>query len=332
MRKLLTCVLFVALGVGVWLSWSLLTPLTPTGPTFVVVRPGYSTRTIAAELKNAGVIRSKQAFIVWHYFNRGRSLKAGEYLFDKAADIRDVHARLAKGDIYVHTVVIPEGFTMFDIANAIEQAGLGTHDQFLTLAQSDTALISDLDPQARSLEGYLFPDTYEFTRSQNLRDIVAEMVKRFRQQASAIGLTDDVHRVVTMASIVERETSVPAERPTVASVYYNRLQKKMALDADPSVVYAKLLDGTYDGGLHHGDTQIVSAYNTYRHVGLPPGPVANPGRSALEAAMHPAQSDFFYFVSDGNGHHRFAHSLEEHNHNVAALRRVVQKRSPNLNP
>jgi peptidoglycan lytic transglycosylase G len=112
----------------------------------------------------------------------------------------------------------------------------------------------------------------------------------------------------------------------VASVYYNRLDKRIALDADPSVIYAKLLEGTFDGGLHHGDTQTNSPYNTYRHLGLPPGPIANPGRSALEAAMHPATSDYYYFVSDGNGHHRFAHSLEEHNHNVAALRRVMQSR------
>lgn len=332
MKKLFTLLLFAVLGTGVWLSWSLFTPLTPTGPTFVVLRPGYGTRRIAAELKNAGVIRSRQAFVVWHSFHRERSLKAGEYLFEKSADIRDVHARLAKGDIYVHTVVIPEGFTMFDIANVIQATGLGTREQFLNLTKSSTTLIKDLDPEAQSLEGYLFPDTYEFTRSQNLHDIVAEMVKRFRKEALAAGLSGNVHRIVTMASIVEKETAVPAERPMVASVYYNRLEKKIALDADPSVIYAKLLDGTFDGGLHHGDTQTNSPYNTYRHVGLPPGPIANPGRSALEAAMHPATSDFYYFVSDGNGHHRFAHSLEEHNHNVAALRRVVQKRSPNLNP
>jgi UPF0755 protein len=316
----------VGLGIGVWLSWLLLTPLAPMGKTFVVLRPGYSTRRIASELKHAGVIRSRPAFLVWHYFHRGRSLKAGEYLFEKAADMRAVHARLAAGDIYVHTVVIPEGFTMFDIANTIQQAGLGTRDQFLSLAKSNTALISDMDPEATSLEGYLFPDTYEFTHSQNLDDMVREMVMRFRKQAASVGLSANVHRVVTMASIVEKETAAPAERPMVASVYYNRLEKKIRLDADPSLIYAKLLDGTYDGGLHHGDTETVSAYNTYRHLGLPPGPVANPGRSALEAAIHPATSDFYYFVSDGNGHHRFAHSLEEHNRNVAALRKVMQSR------
>jgi UPF0755 protein len=129
--------LFVALGAGVWLSWSLFTPLTPKGETFVVLRPGYGARRIATELKNAGVIRSGKAFEVWHYFHR-HSLKAGEYLFDKSADIRDVHARLTKGDIYVHSVVIPEGFTIFDIAKSIEEAGLGRREQFIKLAKSDT--------------------------------------------------------------------------------------------------------------------------------------------------------------------------------------------------
>jgi UPF0755 protein len=311
---------------GAWLTWALFLPVSPAGQTFVLLRPGYSTRRIATELKNAGVIRNASGFVLWHYFHRGRSLKAGEYLFEKAADVREVHRRLARGDIYVHTVVIPEGFTMFDIAQAIQEAGLGSSQEFLTLAKSDLQLIFDLDPQARSLEGYLFPDTYQFTRTQTMQDIVGTMVKRFRQEAGTIGLHEDVHRIVTMASIVEKETAAPEERPMVASVYYNRLAKKIALDADPSVIYAKLLDGTYQGALHHDDMHINSPYNTYRYPGPPPGPIANPGRSSLEAAMHPATSDYYYFVSNGNGHHRFAHSLEEHNRNVAAFRRAIQGR------
>lgn len=326
MGKFFTFLLLLLLAAAGWLVWALLTPVTPSQQTFVILRPGYSTRKIAGELHNAGVIRSANAFVVWHYFHHRRSLKAGEYLFEKAADTRQVHSRLARGDIYVHTVVIPEGYNMFDIARAVQDAGLGSAEQFVTLAKSSTSLISDIDPQAQSLEGYLFPDTYQFTRAESLHDVLALMVKRFRREASAIGLSGDVHRVVTMASIVEKETAVPEERPMVASVYYNRLNKRMALDADPSVIYAKLLDGSYDGGLHHGDTQTDSAYNTYRHAGLPPGPIGNPGRGSLEAAMHPANSDYFYFVSNGNGHHRFARTLEEHNRNVAALRRVMQAR------
>lgn len=272
------------------------------------------------------MIHSSSAFVIWHYFHRGRSLKAGEYVFDQPANLVSVHSRLARGDVYVHTVVIPEGFTMFDIAELMELAGLGPSSEFLRLARSETSLIADLDPGARSLEGYLFPDTYQITRTQTQAEIIASMVKRFRQEAASLGLTSDVRRVVTMASIVEKETASADERPLVASVYYNRLSRNVALDADPSVIYAKLLDGTYQGALHRGDTQVNSPYNTYRNRGLPPGPIANPGRSALEAAMHPARSDYLFFVSDGNGHHRFAHSFEEHNRNVAALRRLVRSR------
>lgn len=304
----------------------MLMPVTPSGQKFVLLRPGYSTRRIGNELRNAGVIRSPYAFLIWHYFHRGRSLKAGEYLFDKSADLREVHSRLARGDVYVHTVVVPEGFTIFDIAKAIEESGLGSSQDFLKLAKTHTQLIADLDPQARSLEGYLFPATYQFARTQSLQDMIGMMVKQFRQEAAAIGLAPgmDVHRIVTMASIVEKETAAPEERPMVASVYYNRLSRGIALDADPSIIYGELLDGTYQGALHHADMYVNSPYNTYRHAGLPPGPIANPGRSALEAAMHPAVSEYYYFVSNGNGHHRFAKSLEEHNRNVAALRKLMR--------
>jgi UPF0755 protein len=314
-----------------------------------MLHPGYSTRRIAAELKRAGVIRSEDAFILWHYLHRRRSLKAGEYLFEKPASAKDVHRRLAHGDVYFHTVVVPEGFTMFDVAHAVEAAGLGPAADFLKVAQSDTVLIADLAPGAHSLEGYLFPDTYEFSRMQTMEDMAAAMVKQFRQIAHQIGLTPataesvqavsgaplnaasgsqdppgDIQRTVILASIVEKETSVPEERPLVASVYSNRLAKRIALDADPSIIYAELLAGTYQGGLHHADMQFRSPYNTYRNAGLPPGPIGNPGRSSLEAAMHPAPSDYYYFVADAAGHHRFAHTIEEHNKNVAAYRRAMR--------
>jgi len=301
-------------------------PLSPGGQKFVMLRSGYSTRRIARELKSAGVIRSRDAFVLWHSFHRHPSLKAGEYLFERDANILNVHNRLARGDVYVHTVVIPEGFNMFDIANAIQNAGLGPSESFLKVANTDTALISDFAPQATSLEGYLFPNTYEFTRTQSMHDMAAEMVKEFRLRAAELGMAGDVQRTVTLASIVEKETAVPDERPEVASVYANRLAAHIPLQADPSVIYAELLGGTYGGALHHNDMQFDSAYNTYRHSGLPPGPIANPGKSSLAAALHPAETQYFYFVSDGNGHHRFANSLEEHNRNVAALRRAVQQR------
>ena len=332
MRKILGLILVAVLAFAGWLAWALLTPVEPPGKTFVMLRSGYSTHRIAAELKSAGVIRSEKAFILWHYFHRRRSLKAGEYLFEKPANIIDVQKRLRRGDVYFRTVVVPEGFTMFDIARAVEAAGLGPADDFLKVAQSDTALIADLAPDAPSLEGYLFPDTYEFSRMQTMHEIAATMVKQFRQVANQIGLipiapgqTDEnIERTVIMASIIEKETAVAEERPLVASVYYNRLAKKIALDADPSIIYAELLAGTYTGALHHDDMRFNSPYNTYTHTGLPPGPIGNPGKSALEAAMHPAQSDYYYFVADAAGHHRFARTMEEHDKNVAAYRRAMR--------
>lgn len=314
------------LGVSGWLAWALWTPVTPEGQKFVLLRQGYSTRRIASELRSAGVIRNADAFVLWHSFHRKRSLKAGEYLFEKTANALEVHDRLARGDIYVHTVVIPEGYTMFDIAKSIQDAGLGPSQEFLNVAMSDTALIADLAPEAKTLDGYLFPNTYEFTRTQTMQDMAAAMVKKFRQVAHEIGLSADFQKTVTMASIVEKETAVPEERPLVASVYYNRLAKNMALQADPSVIYGELLLGAYAGVLHHEDMQFHSAYNTYLHPGLPPGPIGNPGRSSLEAALHPETTSYYYFVSDGNGHHKFAHSLEEHNRNVGILRRVIRRR------
>ena len=291
-----------------------------------MLHTGYSTRRVARELKSAGVIRSSEAFVLLHAFHRRPSLKAGEYLFDRSANAIAVHKRLALGDVYIHTVVIPEGFNMFDIAAAIESAGLGSRADFLKVATSDTALISDLDPQAKSLEGYLFPNTYEFTRAQSMREMAATMVKQFRRVAAEVGLAEDFHRNVTLASIIEKETAVPEERQEVASVYINRLTGRIPLQADPSVIYAELLQGDYSGALHHDDMSFDSAYNTYRHAGLPPGPIANPGKSSLQATMHPGDTKFLYFVSDGNGHHRFSNNLEDHNRNVAALRRAVAKR------
>ncbi len=323
MRTLITLFLLVVLAVGGWVAWQVYVPVTPPAKTSLLLHPGYSTRRIAAELKKAGVIRSERVFWLWHALHPKPSLKAGEYRFERAATLPQVYQRIARGDIYFHVVTIPEGYTMFDIAKAMEDAGLGPAADFLQVAETQTPLISDLAPEAKSLEGYLFPNTYQFTRTQSLEEMAAEMVHQFRQVAQQIGLTAEVARVVTMASIIEKETAAPEERALVASVYYNRLAQDMALDADPSVIYAELLTGTYQGSLHHADLSVKSLYNTYRFPGLPPGPIGNPGRSSLEAALHPENTRFLYFVADGNGHHRFARSLEEHNRNVAAYRRSL---------
>jgi UPF0755 protein len=332
-RTLIKIFFLAALVAGLWLAYALFLPVTPRQDTFVLLRPGWTTRHIASELKASGMIRDANAFLLWHYIAHPKSLKAGEYKFDRAANTIEIHRRLVIGDIYKHQVVIPEGFNMFDIAGAIEAAGLGPRDEFLKAAHSNVSLIADIDPQATSLEGYLFPDTYEFTRTQTMGDMVSVMVRRFRQEARAIGLMSivnsqspgalNIHRIVTMASIVEKETAAPDERPMVASVYYNRLSKNMAFGADPTVIYAALLDQRYRGTIYASDLAFDSPYNTYKHVGLPPGPIANPGRASLEAALHPADTQFLFFVSDNNGHHRFARTADEHNHNVALYRHAL---------
>ncbi|MGZ4833326.1 MAG: endolytic transglycosylase MltG [Terriglobales bacterium] len=339
-RAFVAIILVAVLAAGLWLAWALYLPVQPRGTQFVLLRPGWSSRHIATELQSAGVVRSARAFLLMHYA-LGRTLKAGEYKFDQPATARQVHDRLARGDIYVHYVTIPEGYNLYDIANAVQQAGLGSAQDFIKAAAGDVVFIRDLDPKAATLEGYLFPDTYGFTRTQSMHDMIATMVHRFRREAEQLGLIcpvnpdpsaqtsasssgcPDLHAVVTMASIVEKETAVPEERPMVASVYYNRLRRGIALAADPTVIYAALVSGHYSGAIHQSDLQFNSPYNTYRNAGMPPGPIANPGRASLEAALHPASTEFLYFVSDGNGHHRFARTLDEHSRNVAAYRRAV---------
>ena len=340
MRVLATACLLLVLAGALWLAWALYLPVQPRGTQFVLVRPGSSSRRIATELQSAGVIRSARALLLMHYA-LGSTLKAGEYKFDQAANLRQVHDRLARGDIYVHTITIPEGYNLYDIAGVMQLAGLGSAQEFLKAAKEDVVYIRDLDPQAASLEGYLFPDTYGFSRTQSVHDMIAVMVHRFRREAERLGLIcaanptppssspsgaagcADIHAVVTMASIVEKETAAPEERPMVAGVYYNRLQHRIALAADPTVIYAALVAGRYTGAIRQSDLLFDSPYNTYRRAGMPPGPIANPGSASLAAALHPAKTDFLYFVSNGNGHHRFARTLDEHSRNVAAYRRAV---------
>jgi UPF0755 protein len=225
-------------------------------------------------------------------------------------------------------VVIPEGSSLFEIAARLEQAGFGTRQSFLDGAARQTNLVADLDPQATSLEGYLFPDTYHFPRKFTPAQICTAMVKRFRAVAGQLGLKGNVHTVVTMASLVERETAVDAERPLVAGVFENRLARKMPLMTDPSVIYGLELDGRWRGAIYASDLKLDTPYNTYLHTGLPPGPVANPGLRSLRAAMEPTKSNYLYFVAAGadpQGRSRFADSIEEHAKNVADYRHAVKK-------
>ena len=206
MRSLFRLAALAILAGVAWAAWAVYWPVVPSGAVSVMLRPGWTSRRIAVELQRAGVITNSTGFLLVHYAQL-RPLKAGEYRFERPANARQVYDRVAQGDVYFHPVVVPEGFTMFDVASAMQAAGLGTREDFLRQAQADVKLVSDLDPEAQSLEGYLFPDTYHFTRTQSMHDMIAVMVHRFRQEAKAIGLDHDLHRLVTLASIVEKETS-----------------------------------------------------------------------------------------------------------------------------
>jgi UPF0755 protein len=324
---LLRRLLFLLVVVGIaWVCYVVVAPVGPSTETFLEIPPGTPSLQIAARLKQQGLIRNKDVFEAMRLL-KGGILKAGEYRFDHPVKMAEIYNRLQRGDVYTLSLTIPEGSNLFDIAQRVETAKLGAKEAFLTAAEGNASLVADLDPGARNLEGYLFPDTYRFERRTTPRQILAAMVKRFRQEAGGLGLQTNAHRVVTMASLIERETPVAAERPLVASVFENRLAKQMPLMTDPSVIYAALLDGRYRGTIYASDLQADSPYNTYRHIGLPPGPICSPGLASLKAAMMPARTDYLYFVAasaDPSGKSRFSRTLEEHTHNVQQYRKSLR--------
>jgi UPF0755 protein len=318
---------FLILGLAAGAGWMFYTPYGPENETFVEVQPGTSAVRIGKLLESAGIVRSRYAFDVVRSW-KGGTLRAGEYRFDHPATVTEVYLRIERGDVYTKTVTVPEGASIFDIAVRLEQAGFGVQQQFLSAATRQTVLVADLDPGAKSLEGYLFPDTYHFSPKATPEQIATAMVKRFRQAAQQLGLTQNVHKVVTMASLIERETALDAERPLVASVFENRLAKNMPLMTDPSVIYGLQLQRLWRGTIYASDLKRDTPYNTYVHPGLPPGPVANPGIRSLRAAMEPAQTNYLYFVAAGDnpqGRSIFATTLEEHTRNVAEYRNALKK-------
>ena len=288
---------------------------------FVDLPPGASTRAIGARLVAAGVVRDALTFRValWRS-GVSRQLKAGEYRFDRPVTALDVVRKIARGDVYLRPITFPEGLTIDDMAALFEAHGFGTAASFRSAA-SDRSLVADLDPRARDLEGYLFPETYALPRRASAGDLVRMMVRRFHQVFAALGAEAtgeglSVREVVTLASIVEKETGKADERPLVAAVYLNRLRIHMGLQCDPTVIYALRRAGRFNGNLTRDSLTWDSPYNTYVHAGLPPGPIAAPGQSSLDAAVHPAEVDYLYFVSRNDGSHAFARSLDEHNRNV----------------
>jgi len=321
--KFLATLLLILLLLAAAAGYVLYTPYGPGSETFVDIAPGTSTQGIGAQLEKAGVIRSQYGMDLLR-LTQGGKLKAGEYRFDRPTPMTDVYARIVRGDVYTRALIIPEGFNIFDIAQAVQNAGLGSRDDFLAAERQHTELAAAFilpgEPLPPSLEGYLFPDTYHFSRHTTPQQMLAAMVRRFHQVSMQLGLAGDVARTVTMASIIEKEVSQDAERPLVAGVFANRLNRGMPLATDPTVIYAALLENRWRGTIYASDLQSDSPYNTYKHLGLPPGPICNPGLAALHAAISPAQTDYLYFVSDANGHSRFSTDLKEHQQHVQTYR------------
>ncbi len=317
MRKFIVSVLSIALitiaAGGAALYW-LLRPVTIPQSRFVEINRGTGTREIAEQLARAGVVRSPWSIFAMRALNPRARLEAGEYEFSGTLSAWDVFNKIRLGQIYYQEVTVPEGSNIFDIAALLEKSGMMDSAAFLAAARNPS-LVHDLDALAPSLEGYLFPSTYRVTHSTTAKGLCRMMIQEFRRQWSSLAGTDgNVHRTVVLASLVEKETAVPQERPLVAGVFTNRLNLRMPLQCDPTTVYAALLENRYRGAIHRSDLASSNAYNTYAHAGLPPGPIANPGAQSLKAAMEPANTDALYFVAkgDGSGSHHFSSTLAEH--------------------
>src|SRR5437899_8630800 len=296
------------------------------GGIFVDVPHGVSRRYVAYLLKQNGVIRSKLAFEIYARRHPKRTLQAGEYFFDHAMTGREVFWKMANGQVYEQPFTVREGETMFDIARELQEGKFMPAADFV-YAAGDPSLIRDFAPGAQTLEGFLFPATYELPRHPAASELTAEMVHKFKEEWKRLagpivgGPADEgdhraANRIVTLASLVERETPKPEERPLVAGAFENRLRKGMALKCDPTVIYGMERLGKYNGSLSGKDLSFESPYNTYEHGGLPPGPIGNPGRSSLRAAMHPAQTNYLYFVANPQGGHVFGATLAEHHRHV----------------
>ena len=331
---ILLIVLFAG-GAAAWMWYGMTKPYQgfPAEGVFVDIPHGASRRYAAYILKKNGVIRSATAFEIYARRNPKRTLQAGEYFFDHAATGTDVFWKLAKGDVYQQAFTVREGETMFDIARELAAGKFMPAGDFL-YAAGDTALIRGFAPGAQTLEGFLFPATYQLPRHPSASELTAEMVRKFKEEwkrvapSSASGQMDEgshaaMLRIVTVASLVERETPKPEERPLVAGVFENRLRKGMRLQCDPTVIYGMERFGKYNGSLTGKDLSFDSLYNPYEHGGLPPGPIGNPGEASLRAALQPARVDYLYFVANTQGGHFFGATLAEHNKNVVKYRRLL---------
>jgi UPF0755 protein len=328
MKKAIRAFLLLAvLGIA---GYFYLGPYTaPREQTYIEVQHGMSSRQIADLLAAQGVVRSEWAFLAVRALHPTAKLQAGEYRFEENQTPWEIFNKINRGEIYFELFTVPEGSNTFDIATLLEHAPIaaGIHPGDFLKAAADPAAIHDLDPSAPSLEGYLFPSTYRITHATTAAQLCRTMTSEFRKEWRALAGADrreDVHRLVTLASLVEKESALPQERPMVAGVFLNRLRLQMPLQCDPTTTYAALLENRYRGVIGKSDLASTNPYNTYAHTGLPPGPIANPGAQSLAAALHPAEVSYLYFVAkpDNSGSHHFSSTLAEHNDAVEKYRRT----------
>lgn len=331
-RKLLFALGFFVMGAGVaaWWQWQRLdTPYRgfPQSELFVDLPAGSSVAAIAGRLADAGVVVDARTFrLAARWSGQERRLQAGEYRFTEAARPADIVARLVRGDVFVRPLTFPEGLTIREMADLFARSGRGSSEEFLAAA-ADLTLVREVDADPMSLEGYLFPNTYTLARDDDAMSVVRAMARGFliafddELRAETEQASMSVREVVTLASLVEKETAVASERPIVAAVYRNRLRVGMPLQCDPTVIYAMMRAGRWNGNIRRADLDIDSPYNTYRYRGLPPGPIAAPGRASIEAVLRPADVPYLYFVSRNDGTHVFSRTLAEHNRAVNRYQR-----------
>ena len=315
-------VIVAVLAVFLWIRYSLTRPVTVRSPDRIVtIDPGSGTRAVVAKLAEAGIVRHPSLLRLYLTLTRGnRHLRAGDYKFPSPVSPLEAVDRIRRGEVFYQHVTVPEGFNRFEIAELLaDKTGKATADKFLEL-MNDTKPIAEIAPQATNLEGYLFPDTYNYSTRTTAEELIQMMVRRFNEvftptwveRASEVHMS--VQQIVTLASIIEKEARVPQDRPLISSALTNRLSRGMPLAADPTFIYAAEMARDYNGNPNEPRyRRSTSPYNTYLYTGLPPGPIASPGKASIEAALYPAQTDYIYYVLAGaDGHHKFSRTAAEH--------------------
>jgi UPF0755 protein len=338
LKFLLLLVVLFALAAGafaLWMRREVNRPVEhPSADRIITIEPGTGAAAVVAKLSEAGIVRHPIPLRLYlRLTGHSGGLRAGDYKFASPISPMQAIDKIRRGEIFLERVTIPEGYNRFDIAETLaEKTGLASNEEFLRL-MNDPTPIQRIAPEARNLEGYLFPDTYSYNAKTTPEELVRAMVNRFYDvftpewgtRANQTNLT--VHQVVTLASIIEREAKVPDERPHMASVFLNRLRIGMPLGSDPTFIYAAILAGDYDGNPNQPrHRQRQSPYNTYLVAGLPPGPIASPGRASIEAVLNPDDTEDLYFVVNSrDGRHKFSRTAAEHDAAVGEYRKLQKE-------